>query len=343
MSVTREEQRRAEIALARQRYEQKDMGGFSGKQVLDLSLIGGYKKELFYRPKDGENHIDILPYVVKTDKHPSKVKPGYTDHLLELWVHRRVGPSQSTFLCIAKHYGKACPICEERDELKKNPSTPEDEINALYPKRRCWYNVVNLDLPEKDQIIQIFEEAQYLFEREILAKAGVKKDGFVTYWDLELGATVNFRATKKGSVKGPYFEYRIDAFEERQPYGESILQETFALDELIVVPTYEEVRNAYHGISDEDKPEKKSEPVAQRGERSVGRCRETEPAQEPVKEGRRLRRQPEEQTEPDPPKENPCPNGHDFGKDNDEFKDCGTCEQEVWDDCDRERQRLEQK
>jgi hypothetical protein len=379
MGISREEQRRAAQERARQNYEHRNEGGFAGKRVIDLSKIGGYKKDLFYRPKDGTNHIDIIPYVVKSDKHPQKIKPGYTDYLLDVWVHRRVGPSESQFLCLKKMYGKACPICEELEELKKDPDVDESIINGMRPKRRCWYNVINLDLPERDQQIQIFEEAHYLFEKEVLEKAGVKKDNFVVFWDIEDGKSISFRATQKKSAKGNYFEYRIDDFEDRPKYKESIYKETFALDDLLVIPQYEDVKRSHNGIADDDASDQEekhetrhesrrvrdeeSEPEPKRESRRV---REEEPESKresrhddddddqpsrresrrvkddepPKRESRRVR---EEEPEPKKSKGNPCPEGYDFGHDNDKFKECSECDKDTWNECADEADRLEKR
>jgi hypothetical protein len=367
MAVSREEQRKAEAALARKRYEEKDSGGFSGKQAIDWAVIGGFKKEHYYRPKEGVNRIDIVPYLVTTNKHPYKVEQGYTDHLLEIWVHRRVGPSSGTFLCLTKYNGTACPICEEREALKGKPGVSDDTITAMYPKKRCWYNVINLDLPEEKQDIMIFEEAYNLFEKEILAKAGFKKDGFVTYWDLEQGMSVLFNATQMNSKKGKYFSYRIEEFERRAPYKDTILKETYPLDAMLIVPTYDEVRNAHLGIAaGEEEAEqevgREEAPQSSRRERTAesevqndrrsrresptaadvtrsSRRRDPapEPAQEPPKESRRSRR---EQSAETTTRNNSCPYNYRFGMDTDEKQECSKCDQEVFNACDDERERL---
>ena len=391
MSVSREEQRKAAAERGRQNYESRNEGGFSGKRVIDLKKIGGFKKDLFFRPKDGTNRIDIIPYVIKTDRHPQKVKEGYTDYLLDLWVHRRVGPSESQFVCIKKMFGKACPICEELDELRKDPNVDDEEINALRPKRRVWYNVINLDVPERDQQIQIFEEAHFLFEKEVLEKAGASKGGFIPFWDIEEGRTIVFRASQKKSKKGNFYEYRIDEFEERPKYKESIYKETFSFDDIYVIPTYEEVRNAFHGVTDDEEEDEKShkssrkeqdeeekpshrskrendddeERPARSSRREKDRNEEEEekpsrresrrskddddekPSRrqkddDEDKPKRSSRRDEEEEEEPKSKKSSSkCPEGYEFGVDNDQHKECQDCDKDTWNACADEADRIE--
>ena len=329
MSLSKEEQLKRDQQRGQQLYNSKDEGGFSGKQVLNLATIGGYKKELFYKPKEGVNRIDIVPYRVKTDKHPQGIERGGTDHILDLWVHRYVGPSKSTYVCLAKMFGKACPICEELDEeLKDTTMSKEDRdsLNKKRAKRRCWYNVIDLTVPEKDQKVQIFEESHYLFEKEIIAKAGASKDGFVAYWNIDFGKSVEFRVTKKGTSNGSYNEYRIDEFVKRQPYDERILDESYSFDELYHVPTYEEVRSGFHGIDLDDDEPRNEEP---RSSAQSYRKEESEPEESP----RRRRREWDDDVKEEQQEDTQCPEGLRFGIDCDEKPACRRCPQEIWDKC----------
>jgi len=330
--VSREEQKKAARERVQKNFDEKDTGNFSGKQILDLSKIGGYKKELFFKPKEGNNLVDIIPYLVSTDRHPQKVKKGYPDYVLDLWIHRRVGPSEGSYICLQKMYGTACPICEEREELRKNPDTSEDEIKALYPKRRCWYNVINLNLPEKEQVVQIFEESHFLFEKELLEEAGSSKEGFIPFFDIEDGKSIEFRTAEEKSKMGKFFKYKKISFVKRPKYGEDIYDLAYSLDSIYHIPTYEEVRNAFYGVPEETVDEMSAE--ADKEEKAVEEPkriirRTAEPEEEPVEEKpKRVRKQ--------IAKEEPkgvCPQGLTFGKDNDEDPKCGSCDNETWEKC----------
>jgi hypothetical protein len=315
--VTREEQRKAEERKARDRFENRDGGGFNGRRVLDLSSIGGYKKELFWKPKEGLNKIDIVPFVAKTNNIPG-TKAGFTDFVLDVYVHRNVGPKKDSFVCPARTYGKACPICEERDELRGDSNADEEKLEALRPKQRVFYNVI--DLMKKDSPVQIFEEVYYFFDRFVQELAGIDKNAFVTYWTLKGGMTLQFTAKeKKGKYKG--FEYFNFSFAPRADYSEAIMTEAHDFSTLLHVPSYEEIRNSHYSCDDVEE----SAPV---GAASTF-AHHSEHHSEEVP-GRRRRPVAEEAPV------NPCPFGHNFGVDTDQYVkegDCNKCEESVYNAC----------
>jgi len=47
-----EERRRKIRERTQKNYDTKDQGGYTpGKSILNLEIVGGYKKEMFYRPE----------------------------------------------------------------------------------------------------------------------------------------------------------------------------------------------------------------------------------------------------------------------------------------------------
>lgn len=251
--ISREERKKGLKDRHRQSYETRDSGS-QGKGVLDFRKIDeeiSFDK-LFYSPEVGTNHIDIIPYIVKGEHHPQGVKPGYEDYLLDIWVHGWVGPSESTVLCLKKTFGKACPICEERAQLMKDYEENEEAIKQLKPKRRVFYNVLNLEVPEKKRKIQIFEVSHFFFEKELMEEAANGTDGITTFADIDEGKVIRFRASEEKFKGKPFFKFKSFAFEDREDeYDDSIIEEAYSLDDLLIVPSYEEVRNVYYGILDD--------------------------------------------------------------------------------------------
>lgn len=353
MALTREERLRAAQERTQTNIEHKDTGGFQGKQVLDYSKIGGWKRELFYKPKVGMNHIDIIPYIVSTDKHPGKVRPGYPDYVLDVWVHRFVGASKSTFLCLQQMYGKPCPICEERERMKNDPTLPEDEYKKLFPKRRGIYNIINVDLPEREQKVLLFEEVFPWFEASMLEVVKYKNE--FTFWDIEEGKTIEFMLTEKKTPMGVSNTYGQFNFLPRQPYMESAYDAAYKLDDLLVIPSYEEVRAAFLSL---DESEEQAKPAVQ--EQGDGVLRRSVPVEVPVSESVTEPRTPfgKDQIPYDIPEErsarrreratatsteNLCPYGHKFGVDNDLYGregHCTSCDQKVWNACANEKDKL---
>lgn len=287
-------------------FANKDAGSFSGKSVFNFEKIGGYRKDLFYKPKVSSNEInriEILPYLA-TEKNPQKIPVGVPSYKLEYWVHRFVGASKSSFLCLTKMYGKPCPICEEREELMRDPTISQKEIDALKPKSRFFYNVLD---KTSDNPIQIFDESHFLFQKELLVAAG-SGGRVVIFADIELGKIIEFIALEKRSDKGKFTEYRQFTFLDRKPYDERIYRQTYVLDDLLVIPTYEDVRDAYLNIDSSE-------------EHKINN-------QEQVKE-----------IKPNPFSQEMlvCPSGHNFGVDFEKSRDCFTCPGELYKNCQKEK------
>jgi len=330
--MTREERLKAAQDRTKQNYETKGQFPNSGKNVLDYSKIGGWKKELIFKPKVGWNKIDIIPYVVKTKNHPSKLAPGTPDYLLDIWVHRFVGASGSTFLCLKSMYGKPCPICEERERMKTDPSLPEDAYKKLFPKRRTIYNVINLDLPENNQPIQLYEDVYSWFEEPMLEIVGLRN--VFDFWDFETGKSIEFLFSEKKTPEGTSHKCGQFSFLDRPAYKESICSEAYCLDELLVIPTYEEVRNAMLSIDDDEPIAEDTRSRTETPPASSSRRAEPTIQEEIQGEERTSRRR--ERTREEVPEDNPCPFGHKFGIDNEMFSKeghCTKCDQKVYNDC----------
>ncbi|MCP4648726.1 MAG: hypothetical protein GY853_01420 [PVC group bacterium] len=343
-------------------YKKATGDGFSGKrQILDLDLIGGYRKDLFYKPEVGErpsdpvyNRIDILPYRVKTKNHPQQVPAGKEDYILDIWVHKNVGPSEERVLCLDKTFGGnkgKCPICEELNELEKDPDADKEMIKKHQAKHRCYYNIINLDAPESEAKVQLFEESYFLFENTLIKEAGSSKkgDGVLIFYDREIGKTVEMRTIQVNNQFGKFFKYERVDFLDREPYKEDVLDHTYSLDELLIVPTYEEVRNLYYGtqeVEEEEKPvdtEPKDAPVGASPFQNRGAVAGSTAEVVEVNDADSERRTRRERARVRPTEDNPCPYGHDYGRDNGNKSECRNCDDAIWQKCADEFDKLDKK
>lgn len=204
-----------------------------------------------WKCSEDEHFIDIIPYLAGK-QHPS-VKEGKLAHNLDFFVHRKVGVNEDSYVCLARTYGKKCPICDEQAEIRKQDDYDEKYVKSLNPTRRALYNIVVRDNDKETRKgVQLFEVSHWLFEKE-LAELSKKPrgGGFILYADPDDGKTLCFR--KKGN--GPTnTEYKAFQFVDRdEPISDEILDAAVVLDELIHLPTYEEVKNAFFGTeSDEE-------------------------------------------------------------------------------------------
>lgn len=314
--LSKEERKRALRDRTSSNIKNKDSAGNTGKRVIDLS---NYDDVAFYKPKKGTNKIDILPFLVSTDKHPQGMKPGYEDYLLDIWVHGWVGPAEDSFVCLKKTYGKPCPICEEIAAMLQSESPNKKLINSIKAKRRCYYNVIDLEGDEDDKI-KLFEVSHYLFEKELLEEAETAEEEVIIFSDLEDGRSIRFRASQDQMEGKEFLKFKSFTFEKRRkPYKEGMLEQTYPLDALLVIPSYDEVKNSFFGVDDDqdkgrdddqddddDSPREKSS--HKREERS-GKSR--------------------------------CPHGYKFGADCDEQDECADCD--AWEKCADERDKLNER
>ena len=325
-------------------YEKKDTFGTSKGGAINYRAYDG--EITFFNPSEGKNRINIVPYQIKSKNHPlvksGEAEIGEKDYVLDFYTHRGVGPSEKTVLCLKNTYGKPCPICEQSAKLRKEGK--EKEANALKPSRRVIYNVEDLKEPGK---IKVFETSHYLFEKELIEEARDDEEGgFVDFADEEEGKEIKFRASKVQAKNMEYLEFKSFAFEDRdEPLDSELIESAISFDELLSVPTYEEVEKILYGDDEEDEPAKKpskksdeddDEPAKKPSKKVVNN--EDDEDEEPAPKKSSKKSDEENEDDEDEPEEKPvkkdcskCPFGHKFGKDCDEYSECDDCD--IWDKC----------
>jgi len=327
MRLTREQR----LAAAKARIaEAKSSATGSGYEdgLLDFSR---YPKMTKYKPAT-RNYLDFIPYWIKTDIHPQKV-PHY-DYKLDIWAHKDVGIDNQRILCLKKTYKQRCPICEERDRLlDSGVNWKSPEVSALKPVRRCIYNVIDLNEPDKG--IQIFERAFAHFEKLLIKEVQENNDCF--FFDVDEGLTVAWRGEEEKFGNHSYMQCERIDFEKRESvYPEEVMDEAIPLDQVLKIPTYEYVRALFLG---EELPEEGYEVhhiEEDEEEQSIPQKKETPPPK-PVREDateipdekptvHRRKRIKE-------PAANVCPFNHTFGTDNQEHEDCDSCPNATFDLC----------
>lgn len=287
----------------------------------------------FFAPKVGKNRINIIPYTIKSKNHPLVCKGefeiGDKDYVMDIFVHRNIGPDQANVVCLKNNFRKPCPICEQAEEFKKEGK--EDEAKALSPSRRVFYNVQDLNEPDK---IKVFETSHYLFEKELIDEARDDEEGgFIDFADPDEGKEIRFKCFEEqlGNIK--YKKFKSFTFESREDsISEEILENAISFDEIIKVPTYSEAKKILYGnVSDDEDSNNENEDDEDDDEV------EEKPKKSNKKEIDDDSEDEDEEVEEKPKKSdkesnNKCPFNHKFGKDCDKFDDCDKCG-DVWNEC----------
>lgn len=293
-------------------YESKgSSGGKSG--VMDYKKVDGEVE--FFSPKEGRNRINIIPYTIKTKNHPlvkrGEFEIGDKDYVMDIYTHRGVGPSEASVICLKSTYGKPCPICEYAAQLKKQGK--EDEAGALKPSRRVFYNVQDCKNPDK---LMVFETSHYLFEKELIDEARDDEEGgFVDFADEESGKEIKFRCSKVSKGGYEFNEFKSFSFEDRdENIPDELLESAISFDEIMNVPTYEEVEKILYGEDDDDEDD--DEPATKTKNKNREEDEDDEEYEAPKKS--KSKHVEDDEDEDDEPKKKPSKKVEEDDEDDDE-------------------------
>lgn len=216
--------------------------------------------DFFSIKKEGSYRIDIIPYEVG-ERNPDADK-GSLYFCRTYFAHPRIGVEEDTYLCLAKNFGKACPICEARTKMARDPDVDEEETKALMPKERQLFNVI--DLAEPDKGIQIWDVSFHLFLKHLLNKIKSQDDGdgYDLFHDLEDGKTIKIGAEPKKFAGNTFFEFsNLEMKDRKTPYDESMIEEAHCLDDLLIEMEYDQLKAIFEGeVPDEDDSDDDDEP-----------------------------------------------------------------------------------
>ena len=326
-------------------YESKESGNTSKKGVLDYRKVDG--EVTFYKPVEGKNRINIIPYEIKTKNHPlvkkGEFEIGDKDYVMDFYIHKSVGPTEASVLCLKSTYGKPCPVCELQAKLRKDGK--EDEAKALKPSRRVAYNVEDLKEPGK---VKIFETSHFLFEKELIDEArDDEENGFVDFADPEEGKEIKFRASKVSQGGFEFLEFKSFGFEDRdEEVSSKLLKQAISFDEIMSVPTYDDVEKILYGADDSEDEDDEPKKVSKKVEEDEESDDEEKPKKKVVEDDsddevkeKKLSKKSDEEDEDEQEEKlvkkscsGKCPYGHNFGDDCDVYSDdCDKCD--CWDKC----------
>ena len=299
----------------------RNRNGLQFKGILDDEQIAA-KGVPVWKTTAGNHLIDILPYRI-TERHPrvvmGKAQAGTWGYVFAAWMHDNVGPNKDRYMCLAKTYGLPCPICEYRNQRSGLPDATDEEIKALRPKQYATevYNI--LDRNQMDKGVQVWVVSGFHFGRHIETAShqpAALGGGKIVYTNWRMGTPPDYMdggrhiAFTVETPGGQNQNFSAHTFHFRKAdIPIQYLQQAYCLDDLIHVPTYDEVRDMFFaGASSPDL--------------------ETQ--------------QPMTQSQPAPgPSPGVCPSGAVIGQDYGRYGDCGGCPDadRCWAMCPPERQQ----
>lgn len=325
-------------------YNTKDTGGSLGSPF-DWKRAETEVK--FYKAKEGKNKINIIPYEIKSKNHPlvksGDAEIGDLDYVMDLWIHRSVGPSDTDMICLKKNYGKPCHTCEEA--AKYQDKGKKKEYDALKASRRVWYNVENVRKDTRE--LMVFGVSHFLFEKELIeeARAFSEADEILDFADIEEGNIVEFRGSMTSLNGNDYLKFKSFNFREREDeLDEDVIHSAISFDDIMILRTYDEMSAILYGDEDEDeskeeeddeedeKPKKKSSDKkkkhSKKDEEEIETIDEDEEEEEEEEEEKPKKKKSSDKKKKSSDK---CPHKHTFGEDCDEYDDCDECSK--WDEC----------
>lgn len=366
MLVSVDERRRAMREKMKQDIKNKEKG--LGKSIFDTSK---YDEVPFFDPKQGTKIkkgvytclIDIVPWIIKTDKYPDKsLRPGYEALYLEYGTHRGLGSSNDNICCPKFTYKKKCFGCDESQRLYDEDQ--EKEARKMKASRRVAYNII--DLQNREKGVQIFRVSRKNFHLALLSEIEIvfQKTGEEISLFREDGYSIEFRATINVWEKIEFFKFSNFEFEKREDYSEEILEHTYPLDEMLVVTPNHEIKQIILNKEEDEPDEKKSgnnskSNIRKRKEQTNVKDKPKSVEDMSILELRKHVRQnypdiiiekemqaadlikaielnenksSSKMTEKNNTEET-CPFGHDFGADCDEFESCLDCDRAIWQKC----------
>lgn len=232
----------------------------------------------WFTPRKGSVVLDILPYRVSIDGHP-QAKKGELWYERTFFVHRDIGPEKTQVVCPST-FNKPCPVCEEWRKLRKEEGVDEGTVDALRPKERQLFNVIDVD-KDPDKVL-VWDVSFHLFGKLLEQEVREGDEDNAAFCELTNGKSLKVRFDEVKNGKYTFMEAsRID-FVDREDYGDDVLELVTDLDKTLVIvdgPTLSKMFNG--GGTDEPAGETREEvPPA----RSLRRGTKAPPPEEPPPE-----------------------------------------------------------
>ncbi len=222
--------------------------------------------ELFQLKNEKSVRIDIIPFIAGKGNPMADEGMPYWERTF--WVHRNIGPNNRWFVCPARTVGSDCPICEYVSKLQRDPESDQEIIDNLLPSKRQLFNVQDSEDPGK---VKLWDISHFYFGKQLDAALDNAyeddDDNMDNFADPEGGASLKLGIeTNSFSGKTSYKVSDITFKPRKEDLDEELVEKAVCLDDILIIPTAEEIKAAMRGIEDmssEDEEETKK-PVSKR-------------------------------------------------------------------------------
>lgn len=272
-----------------------------------------------FKEKKGRNHLDFIPYIVKSEYHPDN-NPDDSNSALSgnpwykrpIQVHHGIGVDNESLMCPKTDNPNAkCPICEEKDRQYRDGIASDDVEGKT--SFRYLYVVIPKGMKDFKEEMHVWDIAYGNFQKE-LDKELEEDPDTAGFPDVEDGTTLNIRFSEEsfGESKNKYYKTsRIDFEKRRKQYKESIIKKAPCLDELYTILSYDALKMKFYELSEDDLKKDKSGKKGKKGKKEQSRKRKSVDEKPEKKKAKNKKLE--------------CPHGHKFAKHWDEKKECSKC------------------
>ena len=151
-----------------------------------------------FKARQGDNTVRFLPATFQPGKHFG----------IDVWIHPRVGSTNSDYLCLQKMKSKRCPICDAEADARRSGETEDAKKYAPVHKVLCW--ILDRNAGKDDEFDPLLYPMTEYNDKDIADVSENKKTGAVIPIDNPTeGFDVTFRRTGEG-LRTRYSAWQVD-------------------------------------------------------------------------------------------------------------------------------------
>lgn len=238
MTTSRDRKKREEkVVSARKRVEQHDQGSTRTY----LAIPEGVTQ--FIIKKAGTFRLDFVPFTAGMGN--PFADEGSDTYERTYWVHRGIGANNGTYCCLARTFGKPCPVCEYRGQLLKDGGEDHEKVaDSLKPKERQLFAV--WDHADKEKGVQVWDFPWWNFGKHLDNK--IRNSDEEEGYEYFASSSIRGKTLKIGATEDSGGEYKfincadIEFKDRREALPDVIVDSCPCLDTIPVEMPYADLK-----------------------------------------------------------------------------------------------------